>query len=221
METNLRIFKDPEELAIELADEITASLYYGGFAALAGGNSPLKTYSLLAERCNIPWERITFISTDERCYPTGHSGRNDTTLNKIFFRRPCRILDLYEELRKLKKPAQGDRGIEDLLPFNITILGLGDDGHMASLFPGNNALEKFAPIVNVSNAPKLPAQRISLSLPSLNRSKMICFCVVGISKKRALKDLLMGENIPPNMLCPEGSVHIFADRDAAGPDLHI
>ncbi len=215
MEISLRIFSNPESLSLELADEITASLYYGGTAALAGGSSPLRTYSRLAAICNIPWERVVFIPTDERCYPKGHPERNDTSLKKIFFGLPCRILDLYEELRRLKKPASEGGSLEKILPFEITILGLGEDGHTASLFPGNSALQEAVPIVNVINSSKSPSQRISLSLSTLNRSKKIFFCVTGTAKKKVLKDLLQGKNFPANMLSPEGPVYVFADSDAA------
>lgn len=216
MEISLRVFSDPESLSLELADELTASLYYGGTAALAGGSSPLRTYARLAAMCNIPWERVIFIPTDERCYPKGHPERNDTSLKKIFWGLPCRILDLYEQLRCFKKPASEGQSFEKILPFEITILGLGADGHTASLFPGNPALKETSPVVNVINAPKSPSQRISLSISTLNRSKKIFFCVTGTAKKEVLKDLLQGQEFPANMLSPEGPVYIFADRDAAG-----
>ena len=216
MEIYLRVFKNPDALSRELADEMTTSLYYGGTAALAGGKSPLRTYSRLAERCNVPWERIIFVPTDERCYPHGHHQRNDTSLKKIFFHRPCRILDLYEELDRFKKPASKGLSFENRLPFEITILGLGSDGHTASLFPGNPAIQEIHPIVSVSHAPKSPSQRISLSFSTINRSKKVFFCITGTAKKEVLDGFLKERNFPANMLCPEGPVYVFADREAAG-----
>jgi 6-phosphogluconolactonase len=217
MEMELKVFDSLELLATELAEEIGSSLYYGGCAALASGTSPLITYEVLAGRCSLPWERITFIPTDERALPRGDPGRNDTALERIFFGRPCRIIDLCEVLETQAEGQTRQSFFDSILPFQVTLLGLGEDGHTASLFPLSSALTEKGPLIRVTDAPKPPSERITLSIPVLNRSGKVLFCVTGSSKRNALHALLNGLNIPAGILEPEGPVYVYADRDAVGP----
>lgn len=217
MEVELKVFDDLELMASELAEEIGSSLYYGGCAALAGGTSPLVTYEILAGQCSLPWERITFIPTDERVLPKGDPGRNDRALERIFFGHPCRIIDLCEVLETQAEGQTHQSFFDSILPFQVTLLGLGEDGHTASLFPQSTALTEKDPVILVTDAPKPPSERITLSIPVLNRSCKILFCITGSSKRNALHALLNGLNIPAGMLDPEGPVYVYADRDAVGP----
>lgn len=217
MEMELKVFDNLDILAKELAEEIGSSLYYGGCAALAGGTSPLGTYEILAGQCSLPWERITFIPTDERVLPKGHPARNDTALERIFFGHPCRVIDICEVLEDQKQGQPRQPLFDSILPFQVTLLGLGEDGHTASLFPLSTALKEKAPLIRITEAPKPPSERITLSIPVLNRSRKVLFCITGSSKRNALHALLSGVNIPAGMLDPEGPVYVYADRDAAGP----
>ncbi|MBN1332650.1 MAG: 6-phosphogluconolactonase [Synergistales bacterium] len=216
MEIHLKIFDSRDELSQALTEEMTFALFDGGSACLAGGSSPLQAYSLLARKCILPWERITLIPSDERCLPPGHDERNDTLLQRIFQKHQCKILNLTSEEDFTVRSPLLDKNLPRYLPFRVTILGLGEDGHTAGLFPGNPSLQAVSSLVEVSNSPKPPRERVSLSIKSLNRSEKIFFCVIGSSKRSALHSFLDGSDIPPSLMSPEGEVMIFADREAAG-----
>lgn len=209
MEPLVRVFSSSGEVAFELANRLAGCLGEGGTALLAGGNSPLASYRLLAGRDDLPWKGITLVPTDERVLPQGHSQRNDTNLQSIFGRRPCTVRSL---------PFGTSREFEVFLmsrmPFSVTLLGLGEDGHIASLFPGNRALWAEGLVVRVHDAPKPPEERISLTLRALEATGILLFCVTGAAKKDPLERLLKGEDIPPSRLCPGGPVEVYCDRAA-------
>lgn len=215
MEIYLKVFDQKEDLHHALAEEMALALFYGGTACLAGGTSPERAYRIFAGQCNIPWTRVTLIPSDERCYPPGHPERNDNFLKSIFRKRECRILSLTSKERPDRIASSLSSGISSYLPFGITILGLGEDGHTASLFPGDPALGISSLIIKVNNSPKPPKERVSLSIEALNRSKKILFCVTGAAKREALRSLMNGSDIPASRLDPECRVTVFADHDAA------
>lgn len=209
MEPIVRVFPSPGEMAPALSDRLARCLGEGGTALLAGGTSPLASYRFLAERDYLPWDRVTFIPTDERVLPREDPQRNDRNLRAIFGARSCSIREL-----PFGESGEFELFLRSRVPFAVTLLGLGEDGHTASLFPGGPDVGTEDWLIRIHNAPKPPSERVSLVPRALESTRCLIFCVTGTAKKGPLERLLKGEDIPPNRLSPWGPVYIYCDRAA-------
>ncbi len=210
MEPAMKVFETPFELASALAERLAQALLQGGTALLAGGRSPLAAYRRLAGQADLPWERITLLPTDERVLPSRHVDRNDTKLLEIFGDKGCTVQGLpFGEV-----DHSFEKRLLNFMPFAVTLLGLGEDGHTASLFPGHAALEATGLWVAVDDAPKPPRRRVSLTFRTLENTAELLFCVTGSQKEAPLRQLLDGEDIPAARLRPKGGFEIYCDRSA-------
>src|SRR4051812_27197455 len=157
---------------------------------LAGGNTPRAVYARLRE-CIADWPAWRVYFGDERCLPPHDPERNSRmALDVLFSRVPVERAHFH--------PIPAERGarvaaleyaavIEPVQTFDLVMLGLGEDGHTASLFPGANAgLAADAPdVLPVENAPKPPRERVSMSAARLSRAHNVMFLVSGVSKRDA------------------------------------
>ena len=178
--------------------------------ALPGGNTPAKCLSLLAQE-DLPWEQIHWYLGDERCLPPGDSERNDVMLDKnLWSILPVANMHTIpaelgpEEAAKLYRES-----ISDIEYFDIVFLGMGEDGHTASLFPGNLALNDKRSAVPVYNSPKAPAERVSLSLSTLEQAKIKLVLACGEAKREMIDKIKSGESLPVNSI---GSIDWFVDE---------
>ena len=235
------VCREIKELSRRAAEEFVslarqAAGTVGRFAvALAGGSTPKNLYSLLATsefQGQIPWPQIHLFWGDERCVPPDHPESNyhmadKTLLSKVpipaenVYRMegeedPQVAALRYEET--LKKFFQlSDNGLPR---FDLILLGLGEDGHTASLFPGSDAIQERKRLVTALYVEKLKVYRLTLTLPVLNHSGNIFFLVAGKNKARVLRDVLQGgygsESLPALRVKPQmGRVVWFADQAAA------
>lgn len=196
-----QLLTSAEEVALEAARQIRtaateAIARNGSFnLVLAGGSTPLETYRLLAEDSADldPWH---LYYGDERCLPIGDPDRNsqmvdDTGLTK-------RVGAHYPIPAELG-PEQGAQRYSELLegsrPFDMVILGMGEDGHTASLFPDHVWPEGEAAIA-VTDSPKPPSERISLSLDALQHCRRMLVMVTGEGKREAVRDWRNGGKLP-------------------------
>lgn len=101
--------------------------------------------------------------------------------------------------------------IEGLLPLDIALLGIGEDGHTASLFPGHYHPDQI--VVTVQNAPKPPLTRISLSYTTLSAARVICFLVSGVDKYAVVEAFSNGLDIPATQICGVESTRLMVARD--------
>jgi 6-phosphogluconolactonase len=200
--------------------------------ALSGGSTPKHLYSLLASRGykeRIPWNNVHLFWGDERCVPPDHPESNfrmaqEALLSKIEIPAenihrmrgeglPQTAAAEYEqELQKFFGLKSG------ALPrFDLILLGIGEDGHTASLFPGNEALNETNHLVVAPFVAKLNSHRLSLSLPVLNNAANVWFLVTGGSKADAVKKVLSGSSdLPAARVHPtDGNLTWFITRDAA------
>ena len=182
--------------------------------ALAGGSTPRPFYEELA-RLDYPWGEVDVLFGDERCVPPDHEDSNfrmahEALLSKVAA-RVHRMPDTcdpeaYEEtLREVF-----GQGVPSL---DLAILGIGDDGHTASLFPVDPALEERERLVVRVDRPDHP--RLTLTLPVLNAARLALFLVEGEGKRDALRRLMAGEDIPAARVRAERVV-VLADPAAAG-----
>ncbi|HUB94952.1 MAG TPA: 6-phosphogluconolactonase [Stellaceae bacterium] len=203
--------------------------------ALSGGSTPRQTYQALASRPFVdrfPWAKVHWFWGDERFVPPDHPDSNFRMAREAMLNvapvPPANIhaiptvgvdpdiaADQYEiELRR----AYGGTQLEPGRPlFDVCLLGLGDDGHTASLIPGSPVLEErgrwVAPVIGGR-----PEVRITLTYPAINASRHIAFLVSGEEKRPILHEVRSGgSRAPAAQLAPWGDLVFIADRAAAGP----
>lgn len=183
--------------------------------ALAGGSTPRALYKRLGE-LDLPWAEVECFFGDERCVPPEHPALNFGMVQRALLgMRPLPRLHPMpfatrdsEAYEATLKERLGPRPALDL-----ALLGLGADGHTASLFPGDAALEEAERLVVRVQGPDV--ERLTMTLPMLSASKLALFMVTGAEKRDALRALLDGGPIPAARVCAERVV-IVADVAAGG-----
>ena len=194
--------------------------------ALSGGATPLAMYRLLAQEpfhSTVPWSEIYFFWCDERCVPPDHADSNyraahEALLSKVPVKpenilrwqgesAPEQAAEIYEmQLRRFftSGPGASRMGTAPLAAFprfDLVLLGMGADGHTASLFPGTAAVGEQARIVVANAVPKLNAQRLTLTVPALNNARNVTFLVSGAEKAETLRQVLEGPQRPELLPC--------------------
>ena len=180
---------------------------------LPGGNTPQDSLAHLA-RSDVPWEKVHWYPGDERCYPEGHAERNDVMLQRVFWTHlgTTHIHTIPAELGPEAAAARYRDEIASIHQFDIAFLGLGEDGHTASLFPGNAALQDERSVVPVFNSPKPPDERVSLSLSTLAKTRFKSILATGSGKAGILQRIQANEPLPVNCL---GKIDWYIDTAAA------
>lgn len=194
--------------------------HHGEFLiVLAGGDTPRATYQTLRNGVT-DWSRWHVYFGDERCLPSGDAQRNstmafDTLLSHVPI--PANQVHVIAGERGADKAAAAYESLlQGIGEFDLVILGLGEDGHTASLFPGadwgdhSNAPDVLA----VLDSPKPPPQRVSLSAHRLSRTREALFLVAGASKRSAVARWRAGDRIPAASIRPEGSVDVLVESAA-------
>jgi 6-phosphogluconolactonase len=223
--SEFKVYADAEAVAQAAADylcqQITNCVAEKGqcHVVLPGGSTPARCLELLADK-PLPWESIHWYPGDERCYPVGHAERNDTMIrDKLFSHQPKLsqngASENFHPIPAELGPEQGAEKYSALLDatggMDIVVLGMGEDGHTASLFPGNAALENTQSAVPVYDAPKLPLERISIGLKTLKDAGECIVITTGSGKREALLKVKEGEVLPVGLVEPDVW---FADEDA-------
>jgi 6-phosphogluconolactonase len=187
--------------------------------ALSGGSTPKGLYSLLASpgyKERVPWNSVYLFWGDERCVPPDHPESNfrmvqESLLSKVDIPRE-NIHRMAGEKEPEKAAAEYEETLRsffqvstDELPrFDLILLGIGEDGHTASLFPGSDALNEMKRLVVACYVEKLQAYRLTLTLPVLNDAAAIVFLVTGENKAAAVKRALEPE--PGEPLIPAAKI---------------
>ncbi|MGQ9660450.1 MAG: 6-phosphogluconolactonase [Thermochromatium sp.] len=185
---------------------------------LAGGRTPLEVYRRLAAQ-PVDWASWHIFFGDERCLPADDPGRNSLAAREVWLDRvpipPDNIHPIRAELGAEPAAAHYAELIRDCLPFDLVLLGLGEDGHTASLFPGHPILDG-ALVMPVWNAPKPPPERVSLTPLALGSSRAILILVTGQDKRAALARWRAGEDLPVSRIVTRGRLEVLIDAEAAG-----
>jgi 6-phosphogluconolactonase len=213
----VKVWPDALQLFRAAADEITraareAVTAHDCFAvALAGGTTPRGSYALLAEddarppAQRLPWDKVHFFFGDERHVPPSHPDSNYRMAQEALFSRipvpegnihrieaelgAQEAADNYQELLRAffgLRPGEFPR-------FDLILLGMGPDGHTASLFPGSQALDDTTRLVAANWVEKFRDFRITLTFPVLNRAAEVLFLVSGADKAEMLRNVLQGD----------------------------
>ena len=184
----------------------------GSFSlVLSGGSTPVNVYTLLANE-HVDFEKWHIYFGDERCFPLNHLERNSnvaesTWLSKVNILK-SNIFIIPAELGN----TEGSLAYEEILdknkPFDLVMLGLGDDGHIASLFP-NHKYDNFKQVVSVSNAPKAPSDRRSLTPSRLSNTDEVLFLISGKNKAHAFNQWKKGADLPANLISARNQITIM------------
>jgi 6-phosphogluconolactonase len=233
-ETGIEIVEDSRALARHAAALVIAAVEATTGkvgVCLAGGATPWRLYRLLGSAAmsdRIPWRRVHWFWGDERFVPPDHADSNYRMIREAMLDEspappahihqietvglePEQSAALYE--RNLKLWYGGDALDTEHPLFEVTLLGVGEDGHTASLFPGSRALDENVHWTSaVTDA--MPEPRISLTLPALCSSRLVLFLVAGANKHPVWRRLRNGEDLPANRVRPSGKTLWLVDRAA-------
>ncbi|MDA2930976.1 6-phosphogluconolactonase [Acidobacteria bacterium AH-259-O06] len=229
------VSRQAAELFVRLADEAIKSR--ARFTAvLSGGSTPKTLYSLLGSSPfteRVPWSRVYLFWGDERCVPPDHPESNYAMTRAAMLSKSvipeenvyriaaeqesakCAALEYEQTIRTFFGLTQGERP-----RFDLILLGMGADGHTASLFPGTAALNETGRIVTANYVEKLKAHRITLTAPVINQAANVVFLVSGESKASVLKQVFEGPyepvRLPSQLIRPdEGCLWLIVDLAAS------
>jgi len=217
--------------AEELARRIGAAVAARGRCdlALAGGATPRRLYALLAAppfRDALPWGSLDLWLGDERCVPPGHPDSNERMVRETLLAGdPPPPARLHRIRGEWPDPEVAARSYEAELRsalgaggLDVALLGMGPDGHVASLFPGDEALEERERWVRAATSPRPPPRRITLTLPALEAAAAVLLVVSGADKAERVAEVLSGRagHLPAGRLAPRGEAIWLLDEAAAG-----
>jgi 6-phosphogluconolactonase len=238
--TDIRVYDDQAALmqaaalyAQQCYDAAVADHDY--FAvALAGGGTPRALYQLMAAPENalhVGWSKMHVFWGDERAVPPDHPDSNYRMAKEALLDHVSLPLSNIHRIPAEQEPAQAAVAYEQTLRdffakragiarFDLILLGMGDDGHTASLFPGTAALEETERLVVANHVPKLDTWRITLTVPVINDAAHVAFLVAGASKAAMLRRVIHGTHqpreLPAQMIHPvNGELVWLVDRPAA------
>lgn len=208
-------------LARVLAASRDAIARHGAFdIVLAGGNTPRKLYRAL-RNADCDWPRWHAWFGDERCAPPGDPERNsrmahDEWLDHVAI-PTANIHPIPAEAGAREAAALYARALRTADTFDVVLLGLGEDGHTASLFPGHDwGVHADSPdALAVFKAPKPPPERVSLSAHRLSNARRVLFLVEGAAKRDAVAAWKRGDPIPAASIAPESGVDVLLDAPAS------
>jgi len=242
-EVEYRVYEDAAALSRAAAEHFLetaqASVAANGVAriAISGGSTPKRTFELLANPAEkfvkaMPWPQIELYWVDERTVPPDNRDSNyrmtrEALLDKVPL-KPENIFRIEGELDPEQAAARYESAIRNHLRlegaqgprFDVLALGMGDDGHTASLFPHTQAIHEMIRIAVANQVPQKDTWRVTLTWPVINEARDVFFLIAGKDKAQPLHDVLLGkydpEALPSQLIRPRnGRLLMLLDRDAA------
>ena len=241
MKKEIYLFSDISELAARLAEDFKNALQKKAASgesltvALSGGHTPKAFFEILAEspyRNGLPWDRAVFFWGDERCVPpddveSNYKMTNDALLSHIDIPES----NIHRVLGENPPAGEAERYGNEIVKcvpsggngfprFDWIFLGMGEDGHTASLFPGAPTLQEKERICVVATHPQTGQKRVSVTFPVINNAERVSFLVSGAGKEPVLKEILERGSeplpYPASMVHPDqGVLEWYVDREAA------
>ena len=238
-----RVWPTPDALAATAAEYFTtaesAAVEARGVArvAISGGTTPKAMFALLAERsepyfAQVPWEKLHLFWVDERCVPpTDKDSNYRMTKEAMLDHVPLPASQIHRMQGELDPDVSAARyeatirtefrleGAEMPI-FDLVLLGMGEDGHTASLFPHTGALNELGRIAVANHVPQKATWRITLTWPVINRACKVAFLIEGAAKAEVVKDVFIGaydpEGKPSQLIRPaSGRLDLLLDAAAA------
>jgi len=221
------VFDSPEALTQAACDaivQIAAEAIAGSgqfLIALSGGRTPSTVYQMLCQ-ADTDWSKWHVYFGDERCLPPADGERNSLIAAQALLDHvpiPAQqVHPIPAELGAVDGAAAYCETLAGVGAFDLVLLGLGEDGHAASLFPGHTwDHTPPTPAIPVKHAPKPPADRVSLSASRLSDAHQVIFLVTGAGKRHAVSQWRSGANMPVKAIVPVNGVDVFVDAAANEP----
>jgi len=220
-DVELVILDDEQEAAAAAAERLVRAARAGGNIVLTGGSSPAKAYTEAARR-EPDWSKVELWWSDERCVPADHELSNyglakRTVLDRLE-RAPAAVHRIRGELGKEQAAAEYDSEVDDH-PLDLLLLGIGPDGHVASLFPKAPTLQARARVVPAEPGLEPFVDRVTMTLPTLQAASEILFLVTGEAKADAVQRAFAeepGPETPASLVrARNGRTCAILDRAAA------
>lgn len=189
-----------QALAADVATRLTAALLHKPSASLvvSGGATPYPFFAALKQK-QLPWQRIHMLLTDERCVPTDHADSNEAMLRARLLTTESPFVSLAPRAGESSQQAIAriTPSVLALAPFDVLVLGMGIDSHVASLFPGNPAIADTsnAALLAVEDAPKPPAKRISMAPQTILNAQHLVVHVTGDGKKTMIEEAMASGDV--------------------------
>ncbi|MDQ6982717.1 MAG: 6-phosphogluconolactonase [Mariprofundus sp.] len=182
--------------------------------ALAGGTTPKRCYELLRD-ADMDWSKVHVWFGDERCLPVGDAERNDLMADQALLNHvPIPASQIHRMAAELGPEIAADQYsalLAEAPCMDLILLGIGEDGHTASLFPGNPGLDDRRLAIPVYNSPKAPSKRVSMGYSVFNAAHRCLIMVAGKGKTEVMARIRSGERLPVARV--EGSEWLI-DKDA-------
>ena len=236
-----RISPTPAEVAKAAAQLFTDAVVNAASArgvariAISGGTTPKAMFTLLAAEpfaSQVPWDKLDLFWVDERCVPPNHADSNyRMTREALLSKVPLpadRIHRMEGELDPEVAAARYESTIRNAFrlegaetpTFDLILLGMGDDGHTASLFPHTEALDNLTNIAIANHVPQKDTWRVTLTSPVINQGREVAFLIEGAGKAQVLHDVLLGpfqpDTYPSQLIRPAtGKLTLLLDAAAA------
>jgi 6-phosphogluconolactonase len=199
---------------------------------LAGGSTPKKLYEMLASpyfRNRVPWSKTQVFWGDERCVPPDHADSNFKMANDALISKvPIPANNIHRIPAEMESPREAAKAYEQSIKsffgtstfhFDLVLLGMGEDGHTASLFPGTAALSERMHAVAANYVERLSSNRITLTLPALNSATRVMFLCVGQSKAAIVREIFRddrpADRYPAQLVQPQMELTWLLDESAA------
>jgi 6-phosphogluconolactonase len=210
---DFRVLATAEEVAKTAAAEIAEALRGGARSlVLAGGTTPQRCYELLSS-LDVEWGRVAVLFGDERCVPADHPESNYRMVKETLLDRvaPATVYRMPAELGPEGGAEVYAKAVADAAPLDFVLLGVGEDGHIASLFPGHPVLRATGLTAGVRDSPKPPAERVTLTLEVIRDARQVLILATGSAKADAVALARRGET-PSGMIA---AARWLIDQDAA------
>lgn len=235
------VYDTPQRLA-HAAAEVFAKYAADGVAArgvariaISGGSTPKRMLALLAEepfRSQINWEKLRLYWVDERCVPADHADSNyRMTREQLLSKVPLaeeNVFRMEGELNPEDAASRYEATLRNTFrlegaeapAFDLVLLGMGDDGHTASIFPNTSAIDAMGTLVAANHVPQKDSWRITLTWPVINHGRRVVFLIEGGAKAEVLREVLLGgydpDRLPAQLIRPEnGQIGLLLDAEAA------
>jgi 6-phosphogluconolactonase len=208
------VLATPEDVAVAAAADIAEALREGARTlVLAGGTTPKRCYELLAE-LDVEWGRVAVLFGDERCVPPHDPESNYRMAKEALLDRaaPGTVYRMPGELGPDEGAEAYRRIVATESPLDLVTLGVGEDGHTASLFPGHPGLKAHGLVAGIRDSPKPPPERITLTLGALRAARRVIILATGAGKAEAVALARRGQ-VPSGMIA---GARWLIDRAAAG-----
>jgi len=216
----ITVVADAEEAARLVAQRLAQQARAGGHVVLTGGSTPRRAYEIAAE-LEPDWSRVEVWWGDERCVPPDDEESNYALAKHSLLDRlrgaPARVHRMRGELGREQGATLYEQELGSLERFDFVLLGLGPDGHTASLFPGSPALDERERLVVATGDELHPHPRLTLTFPAIARSRLAVFTVAGEGKREALQPVKAGDELPAARVTAERVIWLVDEAANGSP----